>query len=316
MTEGTMAPHIEIETTRNAALASAERVWGWEIPIYLFLGGLVAGLMLAVSVSILLLGRARVTQAMRRGVVAAPVLLSLGMGALFLDLTYKLHVFRFYTTFQATAPMSIGSWVLLLVYPVQLGLILALPADLVEPWLDRAPFLGRARRWAEAHVRGLAWGGLVLGVALGVYTGVLLSATVARPLWSSGALGFLFLASGASTGVAALMVLERDHEMQGIFARADLALIAAELLVLSLWLVGLVTQGPIYREAAASSSRGPTPRCSSGWSCSGGSSCPRPSRPSRSVGVRCTHAGCRRWCSSAGSCCGSSSSTRDRTSRS
>lgn len=252
-----MAPHIEIETTRNAALASAERVWGWEIPIYLFLGGLVAGLMLAVSVSVLLLGRARVTQAMRRGVVAAPVLLSLGMGALFLDLTYKLHVFRFYTTFQATAPMSIGSWVLLLVYPVQLGLILALPADLVEPWLDRAPFLGRARRWAEEHVRGLAWGGLVLGVALGVYTGVLLSATVARPLWSSGALGFLFLASGASTGVAALMVLERDHEMQGIFARADLALIAAELLVLSLWLVGLLTQGPIYREAAALVLTGP-----------------------------------------------------------
>lgn len=254
-----MAPNLEIETTRSAALAAAERVWGWEIPIYLFLGGLVAGLMLSVSTAVLTLGRERITAAMKRGLLLAPVLLSLGMGALFVDLTYKLHVFRFYTTFQVTAPMSLGSWVLLLVYPVQLGLVLAMPADLLEPWLDRLPWLKRVRAFAEANVKRLAWAGLGLGVALGIYTGVLLSATVARPLWSSGALGFLFLASGTSTGVAALMVLERplrseqperDRAMQGVFARADIALIALELMVIVLWLVGLMTQGPIYREAA------------------------------------------------------------------
>ncbi len=245
-----MAPNLEIETTRSAALAAAERVWGWEIPIYLFLGGLVAGLMLAVSTAVLTLGRERITAAMKRGLLLAPVLLSLGMGALFVDLTYKLHVFRFYTTFRASAPMSLGSWVLLLVYPVQLGLVLAMPADLLEPWLDRLPWLKRVRALAEASVKRLAWAGLGLGVALGIYTGVLLSATVARPLWSSGALGFLFLASGASTGVAALMVLERDRAMQGVFARADITLIAVELMVIVLWLVGLMTQGPIYREAA------------------------------------------------------------------
>lgn len=245
-----MAPHIEIESTRNLALSAAERVWGWEIPIYLFLGGLVAGLMLAVSTSVLMLGEARVTRSMKRGLIAAPVLLSLGMGALFIDLTYKLHVFRFYTTLRATAPMSLGSWVLLLVYPAQIGLVLALPADWVEPWIAKIPILRRAREWSLAHVKQLAWAGLSLGIALGVYTGVLLSATVARPLWSSGALGFLFLASGASTGVAALMVLERDERMNALLARADIALIAAELLVIVMWMVGLSTQGPIYRDAA------------------------------------------------------------------
>lgn len=253
--------HTELETTRAAALAAHGHTWGWEIPIYLFLGGLVAGLMLAVSASVLMLGRDKVTQAMKRGLLAAPVLLSLGMGALFIDLTYKLHVFRFYTTFRATAPMSLGSWVLLLVYPVQLGLVLAMPADWIEPWLGRfsekVKALRKVREFAARHVTRLAWAALVTGVALGVYTGVLLSATVARPLWSSGALGFLFLASGASTGVAALMVLERDHHMQGIWARADLALIAVELMVIVLWLVGLATQGPVYREAAALVLTGP-----------------------------------------------------------
>jgi formate-dependent nitrite reductase membrane component NrfD len=252
-----MDPHVEIESTRRVAQEVAERVWGWEVPIYLFLGGLVAGLMLTVSASILLLGKDRVTKAMRLGLLGAPVLLSLGMGALFLDLTYKLHVFRFYTTLVPTAPMSLGSWVLLLVYPVQIALVLAFPHAWLEPYLARFSFLGGIRRWCESNAKAFAGLGLGLGVALGIYTGVLLSATVARPLWSSGALGFLFLASGASTGVAALMVAERDRATSDLFAKADLALIAMEVSVLALWLIGLATQGPLYRKAAALVITGP-----------------------------------------------------------
>jgi formate-dependent nitrite reductase membrane component NrfD len=133
---------------------------------------------------------------------------------------------------------------------VQVLLALALPADALAPLLAKLPFLAPVRRFAEAHLSKLAWGGLVLGAALGIYTGVLLSATVAHPLWSSGALGFLFLASGSSTGVAALMIAEEDHEAQALMARADIGLIAFELAVMVLWLVGLMTQGPEYREAA------------------------------------------------------------------
>lgn len=252
-----MTPHLEIETTRSAVLSAAQQVWGWEIPVYLFLGGVVAGLMLSVSAAALLRGPSQVTAGMRRGLVLAPVLLGVGMGALFLDLSYKLHVFRFYLTFQASAPMSLGSWVLLLVFPVQLGLILALPDPLLQRWLERVPLILRGQAFALRHIRRLALGGLVLGVALGVYTGVLLSATVARPLWSSGALGLLFLVSGASTGVAVLMLLERELRMQSALARADILLIGLELLVIALWLVGLSTQGPIYREAAALVLAGP-----------------------------------------------------------
>lgn len=245
-----MAPHTEIETTRAALLAAHERFWGWEIPVYLFLGGLVAGLMLTASVAVITLGRERVTRAMRLGLLAAPALLGLGMGALFLDLTYKLHVFRFYTALRPSAPMSLGSWVLLLVVPVQVLLALALPYEPVAPLLDRLPQLAKLRRFAEQHLVRLAWAGVGLGVALGIYTGILLSTTVAHPLWSSGALGFLFLASGTSTGVAAVMVAERDHDSLGRLARADIGLMSLELVVIVLWLVGLLTQGAIYRTAA------------------------------------------------------------------
>lgn len=252
-----MGPHVEIESTRSAAMAAAERVWGWEIPVYLFLGGLVAGIMMAGSAALLLGGRERVTQGMRAGLLAAPVLLSLGMGALFLDLTYRTHVFRFYTTLKITAPMSLGSWILLLVYPVQALLIVAAPHDRVAPWLARIRLLERVRPFAERRARGLAILGVTLGAALGAYTGLLLSTTVARPLWSSGALGLLFLVSGASSGVAALMLVEREPAMQRALARVDLALIGVELLAMLLWLAGLNAQGPVYREAAAQVLTGP-----------------------------------------------------------
>jgi protein NrfD len=249
-----MSPHVEIESTRSLAGAVGGTFWGWEIPVYLFLGGLVAGLLVTVSAAVLVRGRERVTPAMRTGLVLAPVLLGLGMGALFLDLTYKAHVFRFYTAFRPTSPMSWGSWILLLVVPVQLGLIAALPPR----WLaERVESFRSLRRWAsivrfcESHVKGLAVAGVTAGAALGVYTGILLSATVARPLWSSGALGALFLASGTSTGIAALMLMEREHESHESLARLDIVVIGVEVALLAMWIIGLLGQGPVYREAAA-----------------------------------------------------------------
>ncbi len=246
-----MQPHVELDSTRAPLLETGHLFWGWEIPVYLFLGGLVAGLMITVSAVILRYGKDRVTSAMRLGLLAAPVLLSLGMGALFLDLTLKLHVFRFYLTFRPSAPMSLGSWVLILVYPVQALLVLALPWHAVASRLPSNALLDRVRSLAERLVRQLAWAGLLGGIALGVYTGVLLSTTVANPLWSSSSLGFLFLVSGSSTGVAALMMAERDHDTQAMLARADIALIVAELAVIAAWIIGLATQGPLYREAVS-----------------------------------------------------------------
>lgn len=250
-------PHVEIESTRSLSGALGERFWSWEIPVYLFLGGLVAGLMVTVSAIALVRGKERVSQGMRTGLALAPVLLVLGMGALFLDLTQKLHVFRFYTTYRPSSPMSFGAWVLLLVVPVALGLIAALPPRFVDSRLGSGPRWQSAKRVAERHLGKLAIAGVVSGAALGVYTGVLLSTTVARPLWSSGALGVLFLASGISSGLAMLLLLERDPADHGLLARLDVLVIAVELVLIVVWLAGLATQGPLYREAAAALTTGP-----------------------------------------------------------
>jgi formate-dependent nitrite reductase membrane component NrfD len=179
------------------------------------------------------------------------------MGALFLDLAGKLHVWRFYLAFRWTSPMSWGAWILVLVYPVT---VLVALAGLDEAQMDRvAAALGRgwvaalavrARAFGRAHAAGLRRANLATGVALGVYTGVLLSTLGARALWGSALLGPLFLVSGLSTGAALLLLLRLSDEERHLVARWDRVAIGLELLVLALFLVGLATSGADGRSAA------------------------------------------------------------------
>ena len=152
---------LELTTTRHNPLIDPHlAVWSWEIPVYLFLGGLVAGMMI-------LAGHRDAADRPRRGSDAASsrctrrcsrfVLINLGMGALFLDLTHKLYVWRVYLTFQPSSPMSWGSWVLIVVYGVLLAsALIRLPE--AWPWLGRrVPVLRTrvrcaaraARRWSR-----------------------------------------------------------------------------------------------------------------------------------------------------------------------
>jgi formate-dependent nitrite reductase membrane component NrfD len=230
----------ELEITRNAAMP----VWHWEIPVYLFLGGLTAGLMI---LGALFGGRAGASRAMRILPLAAPVVLSLGMLALFLDLELKLHVFRFYTAFRITAPMSWGSWILLLVYPATIALGIArIRGELPERFASRLARLEEPRT-----VRFLERANVVLGIALGAYTGILLATLSARALWSSALLGPLFLVSGFSTAAALAMLLPVTDGEHATVRRWDIAAVGVELALLALFFIHLAANGSRGREAAA-----------------------------------------------------------------
>ena len=101
-----MQPELDI-TRHNLLIDPTVHVWGWEIPVYLFLGGWVAGMMILTGY-FLLKERYR-----ERSCVCAAlpglglVLLSLCMGALFLDLEHKRFVWRLYTTFHWTSQMKV-----------------------------------------------------------------------------------------------------------------------------------------------------------------------------------------------------------------
>jgi formate-dependent nitrite reductase membrane component NrfD len=246
----------ELDIARHSRLIDPHlHVWGWEIPAYLFLGGLAAGLM--VLTSALWARNEQRSKVARWAAFAPPVLVSIGMGALFLDLAGKLRVWRFYLAFRWTSPMSWGAWILILVYPVT---VLVALAGLDEAQLERvAAALGRgrmaalavrARTFGRAHAAGLRAANLWAGVALGMYTGILLSTLGARALWGSALLGPLFLVSGISTGAALLLLLGLSEAERQLVARWDRLAMGLELVVLALFLVGLVTSGADGRSAA------------------------------------------------------------------
>ena len=188
---------------------------------------------------------------------AAPVLISVGMGALFLDLSHKLFVWRFYLALRWTSPMSWGAWILVVAYPVTLlfGLS-ALSEAQFEGVMGKCRvarigrLLRRARDFAGGHSRRLAWWNLGTGVALGVYTGILLSTLGARALWNSALLGPLFLVSGLSTGAALMMLFRVSDDERHFLVRWDLLAIGIELALLLLFLIGLTTSGAGGRDAA------------------------------------------------------------------
>jgi protein NrfD len=208
------------------------------------------------------------------------LLMNLGMGALFLDLAHKLFVYRVYMAFEPLSPMSWGSWILLLVYPVILvSALIRLPQ--AWPWLgERLPVLQRlsdAIVASPGKVKALGVLNVGLGIGLGIYTGILLSTMVARPLWNSAILGPLFLFSGLSAAAAMVHLMASlvpGHPaprsfLGGAFAmlvqplgdkppeprtadgliKADLGFLAVELVLIGLLFIGLVSSSASHLAA-------------------------------------------------------------------
>jgi formate-dependent nitrite reductase membrane component NrfD len=250
----------ELTTTRtNALVDPALHIWHGEVAAYLFLGGVVAGVMVLLGLH--LLQRDERPPSRHLGLLpwSIPVLLSLGMLFLWLDLENRFNAFRFYLVFRPTSPMSWGAWILLAIYPASLALAWrTTPASMREGvlgWLEaRWPFGGRAVRaagaWVDGHTRAVGMTNVIAGAGLGLYTGMLLGTMASRPLWNSAILGPLFLTSGLSTGAAYMLMYRLSDGERIRLARVDMGLILAEMALIAVWLVGLASGGLATRAAA------------------------------------------------------------------
>ena len=90
---------------------------------------------------------------------------------------------------------------------------------------------------------------LPLSIILGIYTGILLSAFNARPLWNNAILGPLFLTSGLSTGAAAILLMSRSHVEKALFSKIDLALITIEIFLIIHMIMGMYAGSAVQLEA-------------------------------------------------------------------
>jgi len=231
------------------------QVWHWPISLYLFLGGLAAGLLFFAALFYLMGKDKEYPVAVKVASIIPPIALSVGLLALVYDLTHKLYTWQLYMTIRIESPMSWGAWVLLIVTPISFVWTFSYYRE-VYPKLEaklqvfkRFKFLNSVEKFVIDNRKYMAYALIPLTLVLGVYTGILLSAFNARPLWNNAILGPLFLTSGLSTAAAAIILLSKTAKEKHMFGKIDLALITIELALIVHMIMGYYAGPEVQVEA-------------------------------------------------------------------
>jgi protein NrfD len=225
-------------------------IWHWEIPLYLFLGGMAAGI-LAIAALYYIRGREHdYRTAVKLTPFLAPFLLVIGLIALFADLRHKMYFWQLYVNIRLQSPMSWGAWVLMVITPVSFIWCALHIREIFPRWDWKYKWIYGIEEFFNRHKKPLAWVMLVYALILGIYTGILLSAFNARPLWNTSILGPLFLTSGLSAGAAATLLISKEKEERKQFARIDLVLIGIELFLIIHMFMGFLASTQVQTEAA------------------------------------------------------------------
>jgi polysulfide reductase chain C len=181
-------------------------VWIWPIAIYLFLGGLGAGMSVVCAVADIFFGLAGPLAVCP---LVALVLLCAGSGLLVFELGRPFQFWRVFSLQRAV--LTYGAWMI-----VFLVIVDALYFSFSSGWF---PWSG-----IEACRLAVAVLSLLLGFGVLLYTGIELSSMKARVLWNTPALPVLFALSGILTGLAA------DYALAGLWPYAGDAEATTQLL--------------------------------------------------------------------------------------
>jgi len=245
-----MNEEIFVSGRNNIMVDPHLNIWHWPIPLYLFLGGMAAGI-LAIAAIYYIRGREEdYRTAVRITPFLAPILLVLGLLALFIDLRHKLYFWQLYVNIKLQSPMSWGAWVLMVITPVSFIWAAIHIRDIFPGWRWKLKWLNTLDSFFNRYKKILAWVMLIYAIILGIYTGILLSAFNARPFWNTSILGPLFLTSGLSAGAAATLVLSKNREERIQFAKIDLVLIGIELFLIIHMFMGFLASTQVQVEAA------------------------------------------------------------------
>jgi protein NrfD len=225
-------------------------IWHWQIPLYLFLGGLAAGILFFAALYFINGKEDKYPAAVRIAPFVAPFALVIGLLALFIDLRHKLYFWQLYTHIRLQSPMSWGAWTLMVITPVSVIWCALYIKELFPRWDWKYQWLKDAETFFKKHQKILAWVMLIYSVILGIYTGILLSAFNARPLWNTSILGPLFLASGLSAGAAITLLLSKSQVERKRFAEIDLIIIGIELFIIIHMFMGFLASTQVQIDAA------------------------------------------------------------------
>ena len=238
-TSGRNIPHID----------PVLEIWHWPISVYLFLGGLAACLLFFAAVITLMNKQDEYPAVVKQAMIIPPIALSLGLLALVYDLKHPLYTWQLYMTIRIESPMSWGAWVLLITTPLSFLWVISYWTELFPKWRINWAWLDTLEKFLKDNRRYMAMAFIPLSIILGIYTGILLSAFNARPLWNNAILGPLFLTSGMSTGAAAILLLAKTVKERHLFSKIDIILIIIELGLIIHMLMGMYAGSEVQLEA-------------------------------------------------------------------
>ncbi|MFC2124255.1 NrfD/PsrC family molybdoenzyme membrane anchor subunit [Bacteroidota bacterium] len=245
-----MNEELIVSGRMNPKIDPILHVWSWEISIYLFLGGLVAGILFFASYYYIRGKEDEMKVTIKWLPLVTPILLGLGLLALLLDLHHKPYFWQLYTTIKIESPMSWGAWVLMLITPLSIFWAGSYLREVFPGWDWKFQWLYRIETFARNNRRVMAWMMVFLSIILGIYTGILLSAFNARPLWNTSILGPLFLVSGMSAGAALIMWWSDNPIERERMSKIDLVLIGIELFLIIHMFMGFKASTQVQIDAA------------------------------------------------------------------
>ena len=240
ITSGRMNPEID----------PVLHVWGWEIPLYLFLGGLSAGILIFSAYFTLRDRQDELPIAVKWMPLAVPFLIGIGLLALLLDLSHVLYAWQLFTNIRWESPMSWGAWTLMIITPLSIVWSATWLEDIFPNWDWKVDEVKTAIKWLKENRRVLAQVLILLSIILGMYTGILLSAFNARPFWNTSILGPLFLTSGLSASAALIAYFSKTEVEKRLFTRIDIILIGIELFMIVHLFMGHLAGTQVHIQAA------------------------------------------------------------------
>lgn len=225
-------------------------IWHWQIPAYLFLGGLAAGILFFAGLFTILGKEKEMPATVKWSTFLVPFALVIGLFFLFLDLKHKLYFWKLYTVIRLESPMGWGAWTLMIITPLSFIWCASWLKELIPRWNWNFSILEKAELFIIKYRKILAWLLVIYGAILGIYTGILLSAFNARPLWNTSILGPLFLTSGLSAGAATIIWMSKNHVERKVMSKIDLILIGIELFLIVHLFMGFLASTEVQIEAA------------------------------------------------------------------
>ena len=236
---------LRVQTDLPATFFTAPPGFGWLIILYFFIGGIAGGALLLAGL-LRLFGTAADRPYIRIASFVALVGAAISGILLIVDLSAPLRFWHMVIQnhtgrlmFKWWSPMSVGVWILLL-----FGFF-SLVAALESLTMDDRPLLRGLRFLARAPFDAIgAIGGIICGLALAGYTGVLLAVTN-RPLWADSSwLGIVFLFSAVSTAMVTLLLLSHGRRVDSAntndwLARFDNVTLVLEFFAIVFFLLSL-----------------------------------------------------------------------------